>query len=303
MDGVIPLNKEIGQTSSDYVYKLRKLLHTKKIGHTGTLDPLVDGVLPICVGQATKLVNTLTGSPKAYEGEITLGRSTTTEDREGSTVEEKKLTEAFSVEQLNKIFIEMTGDLTQIPPMFSAVKVNGKKLYEYARAGLEVERPKRRIHIYDFHILDEPIFDEETGYQTLRFHVKCSKGTYVRTLAVEFGKLLGYPAFMSQLTRVESAGYTLNQTFTYGQLETMMEKGDHSFIKSIDDVLSDVPAHELTDEEWEIRVSHGGFLEPEIDNDKDKLLRVQRGGITKALYKYDKVRDMWIPDLMLLNNK
>src|SRR5699024_3667973 len=150
MDGVIPLNKEIGQTSSDYVYKLRKILHTRKIGHTGTLDPLVDGVLPICVGQATKLVNTLTGSPKEYAGEITIGRSTTTEDREGETVEEKKLSKPFTNEELEQTFEQMTGDLKQIPPMFSAVRVNGKKLYEYARAGIEVERPVRQIHIYSF---------------------------------------------------------------------------------------------------------------------------------------------------------
>ncbi|CAJ1177439.1 tRNA pseudouridine synthase B [Companilactobacillus crustorum] len=302
MDGVIPLNKEIGQTSSDYVYKLRKVLHTRKIGHTGTLDPLVDGVLPICVGQATKLVNTLTGSPKEYEGEITLGRSTTTEDCEGDTVEEKKLSQPIAVEDLNQVFQQMTGDITQIPPMFSAVRVNGKKLYEYARAGIEVERPERTIHIYDFHILGEPVFDEATGYQTIRFHVKCSKGTYVRTLAVEFGRMLDLPAFMSQLTRVKSAGFAIGETFTIGQIETMLDQNDLSFLKSIDDVLKDVPAHELTDEEWEVRVFHGGFLDLPIA-DKTKLLRVMRSGTTKALYKYDKVRDMWIPDLMLLNNK
>lgn len=302
MDGVIPLNKEIGQTSSDYVYKLRKLLHTRTIGHTGTLDPLVNGVLPICVGQATKLVNTLTSSPKAYEGEITLGRSTTTEDREGETVEEKKLTEPIKIEELNKVFKQMTGDITQIPPMFSAVKINGKKLYEYARAGIEVERPERQIHIYDFHIIGDPEFNEQNGYQTVKFHVKCSKGTYVRTLAVEFGKILGLPAFMSQLTRVKSAGFEISETYTYGEIEQMMDDNDLSFLRSIDDVLVDIPKHVLTDEEWDIRVSHGGFLEL-TDADKSKKLRVIKDNVTKALYKYDKVRDMWIPDLMLLNNK
>jgi len=302
MDGVIPLNKEIGQTSSDFVYKLRKLLHTKKIGHTGTLDPLVNGVLPICVGQATKLVDSLTGSPKEYEGEITLGRSTTTEDREGSTVEEKKLTKPFAVDEFNRVFEQMTGDITQIPPMFSAVRVNGKKLYEYARAGIEVERPERHIHIYDFHIIGESVFDESTGLQTLKFHVKCSKGTYVRTLAVEFGHILNVPAFMSQLTRTKSAGFSIEETFTYGEVEQMMANDDHSFIRSIDQVLDYLPAHELTDEEWDVRVLHGGFLELSGE-DVSQLLRVRREGVTKALYKYDNIRDMWIPDLMLLNNK
>jgi len=302
MDGIIPLNKEIGLTSSDYVYKLRKILHTKKVGHTGTLDPLVNGVLPICVGQATKLVNILTGSPKEYEGEITLGRSTTTEDREGSTVEERKLTKPFTTEELNQTFEKMIGDITQIPPMFSAVKVNGKKLYEYARAGLEVERPERHIHIFDFHIMGEPQFDETTGYQTLKFHVKCSKGTYVRTLSVEFGNILGYPAFMSQLTRTESAGIEIGETFTIGEIREMMDNDDHSFIRTIDEVLAGVPAHILTDEEWEVRVFHGGFLEL-TDEDTTQQLRVIRDGVTKALYKYDSVRGLWVPDLMLLNNK
>ncbi|WP_334328527.1 tRNA pseudouridine(55) synthase TruB [Companilactobacillus sp. HBUAS59699] len=301
MNGVIPLNKEIGMTSSDYVYKLRKILHTKKIGHTGTLDPLVDGVLPICVGQATKLVNRLTGSPKEYEGEITLGRSTTTEDREGETVKEVKLDQAFTKEELNANFQKMIGDLTQIPPMFSAVRVNGKKLYEYARAGIEVERPERHIHIYDFYMLDEPEFDSETGTQKLRFHVKCSKGTYVRTLAVEYGDLLGVPSFMSKLTRTESAGFNIDETYKLADIERMMSEGNHDFLRSTDDVLSDMQAHELTDEEWEVRVLHGGFLDLS-GYDKSNLMRVTRNHVTKAIYKYNDERQLWIPETMLLNN-
>lgn len=302
MNGVVPLNKEIGKTSSDYVYLLRKVLQTKKIGHTGTLDPLVDGVLPICVGQATKLVNRLTNSPKEYEGEITLGRSTTTEDREGDTVDQKFLEHPIGLELLNSTFESMTGNLKQIPPMFSAVRVNGKKLYEYARAGIEVERPERDITIYDFHILGEPHFNEESGQQTIRFHVRCSKGTYVRTLAVEFGERLNLPAFMSQLTRTKSAGYTLDQTFKLSEIETMVESGSNEFMKSIDEVLDYIPAHALTSKEWEIGVSHGGFLNIS-DADVQQDLRVTKGGVTKAIYKYDPSRSLWVPDIMLLKNE
>lgn len=302
MNGVVPFYKELGKTSSDYVYLLRKVLKTKKVGHTGTLDPLVDGVLPICVGQATKLVNTLTNSPKEYEGEITLGRSTTTEDREGETVNQTKLTEAISKDKLEQVFQEMTGPLEQIPPMFSAVKVNGKKLYEYARAGIEVERPVRNITIYDFHIIGDPEFDEGTGEQKLKFHVRCSKGTYVRTLAVEFGQRLDLPAFMSQLTRTKSAGYEINDTFKLSEIESMVKSGSDDFIKSIDDVLNYLPAHPLTDEEWDVKVVHGGFLSV-AEADKDKLLRVQREGVTKAIYRFDKDRNVWVPDIMLLQNE
>ncbi|APX72638.1 tRNA pseudouridine(55) synthase TruB [Companilactobacillus allii] len=301
MNGVIPLNKEIGMTSSDYVYKLRKILHTKKIGHTGTLDPLVDGVLPICVGQSTKLVNRLTGSSKEYVGEITLGKSTTTEDREGDIVKEVKLTKPFSDEELHEVFEKMIGELVQIPPMYSAVRVNGKKLYEYARAGIEVERPKRQIHIYDFNIVGEPEFDTELGIQKVKFHVTCSKGTYVRTLAVEYGEFLGVPSFMSQLTRTKSADFNIEETFKLDEIRKMMDEDDHSFLRSTDEVLSYMQAHELSDEEWEVRVLHGGFLD--LDNyDYDKDLRVTRNHVTKAIYKYNEERQLWIPDTMLLNN-
>lgn len=302
MNGVIPLQKEIGKTSSDYVYLLRKVLKTKKIGHTGTLDPLVDGVLPICVGQATKLVNTLTNSPKEYEGEITLGKMTTTEDREGDVVKEVKLSEPIALDDINRVFVKMTGPLKQIPPMFSAVQVNGRKLYEYARLGQTVERPERDITIYSFSLLGEPSFDLETGEQKIKFHVRCSKGTYVRTLAVQFGAELGLPAYMSQLTRTKSAGYELSQTFKLSEIESMVKSNRTDFLQSIDDVLSDVPRHELTDEEWTIGVLHGGFLDlPQADTSQN--LRVTREGITKAIYKFDKNRNTWIPDMMLLKNE
>ncbi len=131
MDGILPLWKERGMTSHDCVFKLRKILHTKKIGHGGTLDPDVEGVLPICVGKGTKVIEYMVDSGKTYEGEITLGFATTTEDVSGEIVEKKPVTTPLSTEQIDQAMAEMTGEITQIPPMFSAVKVNGKRLYEY----------------------------------------------------------------------------------------------------------------------------------------------------------------------------
>ncbi|MFD1900075.1 tRNA pseudouridine(55) synthase TruB [Enterococcus termitis] len=224
MDGILPLWKERGMTSHDCVFKLRKILHTKKIGHGGTLDPDVSGVLPICIGKGTKVIEYMVDSGKTYEGEITLGFSTTTEDVSGDIVEKQKLETPFSNEEIDAAMQQMTGEITQIPPMFSAVKVNGKRLYEYARNGEEVERPKRTAQIYSFERTNEPTFDKEEGTQSWRFKVVCGKGTYVRTLSVDTGAILGMPAHMSDLTRTASGGLTADQCLTLEQVAQKMEQ-------------------------------------------------------------------------------
>ncbi|OTN86455.1 tRNA pseudouridine(55) synthase [Enterococcus sp. 7E2_DIV0204] len=224
MDGILPLWKEAGMTSHDCVFKLRKILHTKKIGHGGTLDPDVSGVLPICIGKGTKVIEYMVDSGKTYEGQITLGFSTTTEDASGEIVECAALTKAFSNEEIDAAMQTMTGEITQIPPMFSAVKVNGKRLYEYARNGEEVERPVRKAMIYSFERTSDPEFDEAKGTQSWRFKVVCGKGTYVRTLSVDTGLVLGVPAHMSDLTRTASGGLTAEQSLTLAQVAEIMEK-------------------------------------------------------------------------------
>ena len=155
MEGIIPLFKPKGMTSHDCVFKLRKILKTKKVGHTGTLDPDVSGVLPICIGRATKVAEFITDAGKAYEGEVTLGYSTHTEDASGEIVEEKKVDRIITKDEIEKVFHDFTGTITQTPPMFSAVKVNGKRLYEYARQGMIVERPTRTVNIYSIELLDD----------------------------------------------------------------------------------------------------------------------------------------------------
>ncbi|WP_099974857.1 tRNA pseudouridine(55) synthase TruB [Lactobacillus terrae] len=299
MNGIVPLNKDLGKTSSDYVYKLRKILQTKKIGHTGTLDPLVDGVLPICVGQSTKLVERLTSSSKEYCGEITIGRSTTTEDREGETVDSKPVLNEISIENIRETLSSMEGEIEQIPPMFSAVKVNGKKLYEYARAGETVERPVRRINIYKFELNGEIEFNEDTNEQTVPFRVRCSKGTYVRTLAVQVGEKLGYPAFMSQLTRVESAGILIENTYHLSEIEEMVKNENYEFLTSIESVLSYLPKYSLNDDEWNL-VCNGVGLQ--LNSDKNSEVALYFEDKIKAIYKYDHSKNLWVASTMLLQN-
>lgn len=218
MEGILPLWKEAGMTSHDCVFKLRKLLHTKKIGHGGTLDPDVCGVLPICIGKGTKVIEYLVDSGKTYEGEITLGFSTTTEDASGEKVEQQLLEQPFSSAEIDAAMAGLTGEITQIPPMFSAVKVNGKRLYEYARNGETVERPKRQARIDSFVRTSEPVFDQKAGTQSWQFKVVCGKGTYVRTLSVDTGLALGVPAHMSGLVRTASGGLQQAQCLTLAQV-------------------------------------------------------------------------------------
>ncbi|WP_034994672.1 tRNA pseudouridine(55) synthase TruB, partial [Liquorilactobacillus vini] len=150
MDGIIPLYKEKGMTSSDCVRHCRQILKMKRVGHSGTLDPNVNGVLPVCIGKATKVVNYLMDFGKVYTGEITFGLATVTEDLDGEIIAQERLTKPFSLKQIDQAMKKLTGDLIQIPPLYSAIKVNGRRLYNYARLGIPVERPKRKIKVNYF---------------------------------------------------------------------------------------------------------------------------------------------------------
>ena len=206
-------------TSHDVIFKLRKILGTRKIGHGGTLDPDVVGVLPIAVGKATRMVEFMQDEGKVYEGEITLGFSTTTEDASGEIVERTPVEAPLDAAEVDRMIAQMVGEIEQVPPMYSAVKVNGRKLYEYARAGEEVERPVRQVTIYEFTRTSEISYEESLA--RFRFRVKCSKGTYIRTLSVDLGQKLGYAAHMSHLTRTSAAGLLLDDALT---LEEVAEK-------------------------------------------------------------------------------
>ena len=263
MDGILPLWKERGMTSHDCVYKLRKILKTKKVGHTGTLDPEVDGVLPICIGKATKVVEFLTDTDKAYEGEITVGVATTTEDSQGETIAKAPVAQDLSLAEIDAAMEAMVGESIQVPPMYSAVKVNGKRLYEYARNGLTVERPQRTIHVMSFERISEPVYHAEEQTMSWSFRVTCGKGTYVRTLAVDLGASLGYPAYMSSLTRTMSGSFTKDDCLTLQQVaEAMANNEIDARLKPIDSVFETYHQVALDDELWD-KVKNGAVLPKE----------------------------------------
>ncbi|MGT2769131.1 tRNA pseudouridine(55) synthase TruB [Streptococcus ictaluri] len=247
ISGIINLKKEAGMTSHDAVFKLRKLLQEKKIGHGGTLDPDVVGVLPIAVGKATRVIEYMTDSGKVYQGQITLGFSTTTEDASGEVVERSTLPSSLDEKMIDKAMQSFMGDISQVPPMYSAVKVNGRKLYEYARAGESVERPTRQVSIYQFERTSPLSFTG--GTCQFDFRVSCSKGTYVRTLAVDLGKSLGIASHMSYLERQASAGLVLEDALTLSDIADKLATGDHSFLLPIEYGVSDLPKLVINDSE------------------------------------------------------
>lgn len=290
MDGLLPLWKERGMTSHDCVFKLRKILHMKKIGHGGTLDPDVDGVLPICLGKATKVIEYLSDAGKVYQGEITLGFSTATEDKSGEVVETKKVDRLISDEEIDETMKSFIGEITQIPPMYSAVKVNGKRLYEYARNNETVTRPVRKAQIERFERTSDVHWDQEKGLLSWRFEVVCGKGTYVRTLAVDTGKKLGYPAHMSDLTRTASGGMKKEQAITLQQVADYMLAGTfEEHLLPLEAGVARFKRVDISDRVWE-KVKNGMRLDYQVFN----LAEMPTEEI--ALFYQDKVVSIYQPN-------
>lgn len=279
ISGIINVKKEAGMTSHDVVFKLRKLLHEKKIGHGGTLDPEVTGVLPIAVGKATRMIEYMQEAGKTYEGQITLGYSTTTEDASGELVERTPVL-TIAEHAVDAVMSAFVGTVTQVPPMYSAVKVNGRKLYEYARAGENVERPQRQVSIYSFE-RTSPI-ELVDSCARFNFRVCCSKGTYVRTLSVDLGSKLGYASHMSRLERTASAGMELADSLTIKQIAEKVAKDDFSFLQPIERGIGDMPVIELTAEQVE-EVSFGRFFS--LDSQEDLLAGMFQGKLVAILEK------------------
>ncbi|GFH42572.1 tRNA pseudouridine synthase B [Lactococcus hodotermopsidis] len=265
-DGILNVYKETGMTSHDVVFKLRKILQTKKIGHGGTLDPDVTGVLPIAVGKATRVVEFMTEAGKVYEGQVTLGFSTETEDASGAIVARTPVTSAISAETIDSAMRGFVGTITQIPPMYSAVKVNGRKLYEYARAGETVARPERSVTISEFVRTSEPIFDADNQLIRFDFRVACSKGTYVRTLAVDLGAKLGFASHMSYLQRTASAGLTIDKALKLSEIEQLKaENRLETVFLPIEYGVSDLEKIELSDEQVS-EIKFGRFINISAEN-------------------------------------
>lgn len=287
MNGILPLWKERGMTSHDCIFHLRKILKTRKIGHTGTLDPEVDGVLPICVGSATKAAEFMTDMGKAYEGEITLGYSTETEDAHGPVVERVAITEMPDLETVDDLMTKFVGTITQIPPMYSAVKVNGRRLYEYARKGESVERPERKAEIYSFIRTSELRYNETEKTVSWDFSVSCGKGTYIRTLAVDLGEALGYPAHMSRLTRTASGPFEKVDCVTLDEVRALMESGAiASIFLPIESVFADFPRFDAETETWD-KIKNGAVLPSQTFGglEDEPLIAVYFEGNLVALYE------------------
>ncbi|TPR20037.1 tRNA pseudouridine(55) synthase TruB [Apilactobacillus timberlakei] len=302
LNGIVPLFKEKGMTSFDCIRKMRGILKMKKIGHSGTLDPNVDGVLPICIGNGTKVVDYLMSSGKVYRGSITLGFSTTTEDLDGDVVDRKSLKKKLSNEKINELLNSfVSDDLIQIPPMYSAIKVNGRRLYEYARNNEKVERPEHHVQINYFKQIKDSFYDSKKHEQTIYFEVGCGKGTYVRTLAVDFGKKIGMPAVMSNLTRIKSGNFTIDQTFKLSDVEDAMHKDNiDSVMYSIDHALLQYKHVEMSDSQWKL-VQNGVWLRPdELDINDEKCVLTYKKDI-KALYYFSKDKQAFKPEKMFSN--
>lgn len=271
IDGVIPINKSAGLTSHDVVAKLRRILGTKKVGHTGTLDPQVTGVLPICVGKATRLSDYIMEMPKTYQGQLILGIATSTQDFTGNILEQKKV-ESIDSEKIISTFEKFIGEIDQIPPMYSAVKIDGKKLYELAREGKDIERKPRKVTIYNLSI-DKLYIENE--YPKIDFTVCCSKGTYIRTLCVDIGMVLGYPAHMSKLVRLESGSFTIKESFSIEEVEDYFNNEKvKEIVTTMADCLPNYPEVVFSEEDINQKIFNGQRVETSSKLVNDGLFKV-----------------------------
>lgn len=227
MEGIININKPSGITSFDVIRVLRRVLKEKRIGHTGTLDPLAEGVLVVCLGRATRLVQDIEGYSKIYTAGFELGYGTDTYDIEGKTIEESEKKSATR-DELDRVLKKFIGDIKQIPPMYSALKVDGQKLYDLARKGIEIERKARDIHIDFIEILE---FDGTNG------KIRCgvSKGTYIRSLIDDLGKELGTFATMNSLVRERVGDSTISNAYTLEDIERLHQEGNDTFLQSVEE--------------------------------------------------------------------
>lgn len=245
MDGVIIINKPKGFTSQDVVSKTKKILNVKKAGHTGTLDPLATGVLPVLIGNYTKLSKYLIEHDKVYRAKIKFGEQRETGDLEGKIVKTSDV-KVNDIENIKFVLNKMIGEQMQVPPMYSAIKINGKKLYEYARNGETVEVPARKIEIYKLDLID---FNEIE--QSLEVEISCSKGTYIRVLCEDIAKNLGTVGFMEELNRIKVDKFDIDKSLSFEDLEKNKENIEKYLIK-MEDIFKDLLKIFLTSRKKEL---------------------------------------------------
>lgn len=296
VNGILPLWKPKGLTSHDCVVKIRRKLNIKKVGHTGTLDPDVAGVLPICIGEATKVIPFLEGKKK-YIAHASIGKATETEDQSGKVIAEEKIKKRLTNEKIDTVLNEFIGNIVQIPPIYSAVKVKGKRLYEYARENIEVERPKRNVTIY--HI--SRLHDRSLPHHEIRFKVVCSKGTYIRTLCVDIGKKLGYPAHMSFLERIESDFIQKDETVTFNEIDQAV-KNNHiqNLLLPMERTLSHLETIQVTAQNKR-RILHGQKLKKSNFSIDQEPFIMKFNDAVLAIYKTDKEEPTLIRPIRVFN--
>ena len=266
MDGIFNIYKEKGFTSHDVVAIVRKTIHMKKVGHTGTLDPDAEGVLPVCVGKATKLSDVIMDGRKSYRAMLRLGITTTTEDASGEVLETKPVD--FDEETIRKVIASFIGRLEQVPPMYSAVKVNGKKLYELAREGKEIERKSRTIEVYDIRVRQFLPPDR------VEMDVDCSKGTYIRTLCADIGKALGCGGHMAELLRTATGAFSLETAIRLSELKALGEEGRaEEALLTMEEALKDFPVIRVAEASTKL-LYNGGRIQERFFEEKPTSLQV-----------------------------
>ncbi len=299
MNGVILVNKERDFTSFDVVAVMRGILKQKKIGHGGTLDPQAEGVLPVFLGDATKLCDFLPYDDKCYEAEMTLGLTTETEDIWGEPVRTKAVN--VSEDAVREAVLSFTGAYDQVPPMYSAKKVNGKKLYEYARQGIVVERKAEHVFIEKLEILS-------INLPKVAFRVYCSKGTYIRTLCSDIGEKLGCGACMSALKRIKHGNFELSEAHTLKEIEELVHTDKTAEILiCIEDLFPDLPKLSVTETGMK-PLSNGNKLaladlETDVETEDGKMYRIlDMSGIFRAIYVYSREEGLMKPVKMFLGD-
>lgn len=288
INGILNVYKERGFTSFDVVAKLRGILRERKIGHTGTLDPDATGVLPVCIGNATKVCELLTDKDKVYRAVLHLGMTTDTEDITGTILtEQKEKVLALSEETVRSVIGSFVGDYAQVPPMYSALKVGGKKLCDLARAGVSVERKARMVHIFSIQIEDISL-----PFVTMKVH--CSKGTYIRTLCADIGKKLGVGGCMESLVRTRVSVFPIEKALTLEEIEAVRDRGElDQIIIPVDSVFEGYKKLTVRAESFKLlqngnRLNFGNFETKIVCEDGQQVLVYDSSGSFYAVYQYEK---------------
>lgn len=289
MDGILNINKATGMTSHDVVARVRRLLKQKRVGHAGTLDPAASGVLPICVGQGTRVAEYLSESGKAYQAEILFGVVTDTYDAEGTVVRTADATD-LALSQIEQALLHFLGPQMQLPPRYSAIKLQGQPAYKRVRSGEELTLEPRPITIYQLHIL-------AWSPPRLTLEIECSKGTYIRSLAYDLGERLGCGAHLATLVRTRSGPFTLSESITLEQLATAVEQGTVGTLLTLPDiVLQHYPALQLDNTTAGLVLHGNAFRFPQTPHPPAELARVyDAAGHFLAIAVWNAEEEVWQP--------